>query len=39
MIKDYKIKCEWNIQLIITNNFMSSKDSNEMHTIYTKMII
>ena len=36
IINNHKIQGEWKIQLIMTINFISSKDSNETHTINTK---
>ena len=33
---DYKTQLEWKIQLTISISFLSSKDSDETHTMYTK---
>ena len=33
---DYKTQGEWKIQLVMIINFISSKDSNEIHTMRTK---
>ena len=33
---DYKTQGEWKIQLAMIINFISSKDSNEIHTMRTK---
>ena len=38
MINDVKIQGEWKIELTMEINFMSSKDSNETHTMHTKSI-
>ena len=35
-IIDYKTREEWKIQLAMIINFISSKDSNEIHTTRTK---
>ena len=36
MIKNHQTKREWKIQLTISINFISSKDSNETRTMHTK---
>ena len=33
---DYKTQGEWKIQLSMTINFISSKDSDEIRTMHTK---
>ena len=35
-ILNHKNEKEWKIQLSVVINFISSKDSDEIHTIYTK---
>ena len=35
MINNHKTKNEWKIQLSLTINFISSKDSNEIRTMHT----
>ena len=34
IINDHNIKREWKIQLTMEINFISSRDSNETHTMY-----
>ena len=36
IINDHKTQGEWKAQLTIGINFISSKDSNETHTMHTK---
>ena len=36
MINDHKTQGEWKIQLTMSINFMSSKDSEETRTMHTK---
>ena len=36
IINNHKTQGKWKIQLIMTINFISSKDSSETHTINTK---
>ena len=36
VINDHKTQGEWKIQLTMTINFISSKDSNETCTMHTK---
>ena len=36
MINDHKTQGEWKIQLTMSINFMSSKDSEETRTVHTK---
>ena len=36
IINDHKTQGEWKTQLTIGINFISSKDSNETHTMHTK---
>ena len=36
MINDHKTRREWKIQLTMQINFVSSKDSEEIRTMYTK---
>ena len=36
---NYKIQSEWKIQLTMTINFISSKDSNKTHTMHTIVVI
>ena len=36
MINDHKTQGEWKIQLTMSIYFMSPKDSEETHTMYTK---
>ena len=36
MINDYKTEEEWKIQLSMTINFISSKDSDEIRTMHAK---
>ena len=36
MINEHKNKDEWKIQISMSLNFVSSKDSNEVRTMYTK---
>ena len=36
MIDEHKTQGEWKIQLTMTINFISSKDSDETHTMHTK---
>ena len=36
MINDHKTQGEWKIQLTMAINFISSKDSEEIRTMYTK---
>ena len=36
MINDHKTRIEWKIQLTMQINFISSKDSEETRTMYTK---
>ena len=36
MINDHKTRREWKIQLTMQINFISSKDSEETRTMYTK---
>ena len=36
IINDSKTEGEWKIQLMMVNNFISSKDSNETRTMHTK---
>ena len=36
MIDDYKTRKEWKIKLTMEINFISSKDSEETCTMYTK---
>ena len=38
IINDYKTQREWRIQLKMTINFISSKDSDETHTMHTMHI-
>ena len=38
IINDYKTQREWRIQLKRTINFISSKDSDETHTMHTTHI-
>ena len=36
IINDHKTQGEWKIQLTMVINFISSKDSDEIHTMHTK---
>ena len=36
MINNHKTQGEWKIQLTMAINFISSKDSEEIRTMYTK---
>ena len=36
VIIDYKTEGEWKIQVSMTINFISSKDSDEIHIMHTK---
>ena len=36
IINEHKNKDEWKIQISMSLNFVSSKDSNEVRTMYTK---
>ena len=37
IIIDHKTEGEWKIKLIMAINFLSSKDSEETHTMYSKI--
>ena len=37
IINDHKTQGEWKIQLTMAINFISSKDSNETHSMHTKI--
>ena len=38
-VTDNKTQGKWKIQLSMTNNFLSSKDSDEIRTMHTRVII
>ena len=39
IINDHKTQGKWKIQLSMTINFLSSKDSDEIRTMHTRVII